>query len=333
MTDVPTPTTPARKRYSAKLKLIRTSSKYFTLKIQSVNVSKNKNKSSISRMEIRDLHKKDFPPLLNEINDPPKSLRIVGELPQTEKYLAVVGSRKYSDYGRAVCEKLIEGLRGQSITIVSGLALGIDSIAHRAALRARLKTIAIPGSGLDEKVLYPHSHKELAKQIVEEGGCLLSEFPDTMPGLPHNFPQRNRIIAGMCQATLVIEAELQSGTLITSKYATEYNRDVFTIPNSIFSKTSEGPHMLLRLGATPITSSADIVSALGLEVHENLFEKRDYSECSSDEHEVIALLSEPRSRDEIIRMLNKPIYAVQTIIATMEIKGLIEETMGEIHLV
>jgi DNA processing protein len=286
----------------------------------------------MKRMRIRDLHRKDFPKLLLEINDPPKSLRIVGDLPQTQKYLAVVGSRKYSDYGYAVCQKLIEGLRGYSITIVSGLALGVDSIAHRAALSAGLPTIAIPGSGLSEKALYPHSHKNLAEEIVERGGCLLSEFDDTMPGLPHNFPQRNRIIAGMCEATLVIEAELQSGTLITSKYATEYNRDVFTVPNSIFSKTSEGPHMLLRLGATPITSSADIISALGLTPHENLFEKRDYSNCSTDEQEVIALLQEPRSRDEIIRLLEKPVYAAQTILATMEIKGLIEETMGEIHL-
>ncbi len=283
-------------------------------------------------MQIRDLHKKDFPPLLLEINDPPKSMRIIGTLPKTEKYLAVVGSRKYSDYGRAVCEKLIEGLRGYPITIVSGLALGMDSIGHRAALKAGLPTVAIPGSGLSDKTLYPHSHKELAKQIVESGGCLMSEFPDNDPGYPSNFPQRNRIIAGMSHATLVIEAELKSGTLITSKYATEYNRDVFTVPNSIFSKTSEGPHMLLRLGATPITSSADIISALGLNPHEDLFQKRDYSDCSSDEHEVIHILSEPLSRDEIIRRLGKPVYATQTILATMEIKGLIEEVMGEIHL-
>ncbi len=283
-------------------------------------------------MEIRDLHKKDFPPLLNEINDPPTKMRIIGNLPKTEKYLAVVGSRKYSEYGKAVCERLIEGLAGYSITIVSGLALGIDSIAHRSALRAGLPTIAIPGSGLDNKVLYPHAHKNLAKEIVEAGGALISEFDDTYPSFPYNFPQRNRIIAGISHATLVIEAELQSGTLITSKYATEYNRDVFTIPNSIFSKTSEGPHMLLRLGAVPITQPSDIVSALGLDVHENLFGKRNYDNCSSDEHEVISLLSEPMSRDEIIRRLGKPVYATQTILATMEIKDLIEETMGEIHL-
>src|SRR3989338_8774584 len=219
---------------------------------------------------------------------------------QTKKYLCVVGSRKYSDYGKAVCEKLIEGLRGYSITIVSGLALGMDGIAHRAALKTGLPTIAVPGSGLGPKALYPVT---------------------------------NRNMAGMSHATLIVEAELKSGTLITSKYATEYNRDVFTVPHSIFSKTSEGPHMLLRLGATPITQSSDIVTALGLRPRDELLQMRDYSGCSTDERELISLLSEPLSRDEIIRRLGKPVYATQTIIATMEIKGLIEEVMGEIHLV
>ncbi len=287
-------------------------------------------------MKIVDLPKKDFPPLLLEINDPPQKMRIVGELPKTERYLAVVGSRKYSEYGKVVCEKLIEGLAGHSITIVSGLALGMDAIAHRSALRAGLPTIAVPGSGLDEKVLYPTTNRNLAKEILEKGGALLSEFPDDYRPHLYSFGQRNRIMAGMCHATLIIEAELKSGTLITSKYATEYNRDVLTVPNSIFSKTSEGPHMLLRLGAVPITQSSDIVSALGLEVHDNLFDQynkqRDYSDCSSDEHEVIELLSQPLSRDEIIRQLGKPVYAVQTVLAIMEIKGLIEESLGEIHL-
>ncbi|MFZ2522923.1 MAG: DNA-processing protein DprA [Minisyncoccia bacterium] len=284
-------------------------------------------------MQIRDLDKKDFPPLLNEINDPPKSLRIAGKFPITEKYLAVVGSRKYSEYGRAVCEKLIEGLAGYSITIVSGLALGMDAIAHRSALKAGLPTIAVPGSGLSEKVLYPRTNFFLAKEILEKGGCLISEFPDDHRPYLFDFPKRNRIIAGMCHATLIVEAELKSGTLITSKLATEYNRDVFTVPNSIFSKTSEGPHMLLRLGATPITQSLDIISALGLKPHDNLFQKRNYKDCSTDEHEVIDLLTEPLSRDEIIRRLGKPVYATQTILATMEIKGLIEESLGEIHLI
>lgn len=283
-------------------------------------------------MNIRDLQKTDFPELLKQIPDPPEKMRIAGQLPQTEKYLAVVGSRKYSEYGKAVCEKLIEGLRGYSITIVSGLALGMDSIGHRAALKAGLPTVAIPGSGLAKGYIYPSSHEHLAEEIVESGGAVISEFDDTYPSFPYNFPQRNRIIAGMSHATLVVEAELKSGTLITSKYATEYNRDVFTIPHSIFSKTSEGPHMLLRLGATPITQSSDLVTALGLRPREELLQMRDYSDCSTDERELIDLIHEPMSRDEIIRQLGKPVYVTQTILATMEIKGLIEEVMGEIYL-
>ena len=283
-------------------------------------------------MQIRDLNKKDFPELLKEINDPPEKLRIVGELPKTEKYLCVVGSRKYSEYGKAVCEKLISGLRGYSITIVSGLALGMDALAHRAALKTGLPTIGVPGSGLGEKSLYPATNRVIAKEIVQAGGSLISEFPDDFHPHLYSFPQRNRIMAGMSHATLIVEAELKSGTLITSKFATEYNRDVFTVPHSIFSQTSEGPHMLLRLGATPITQSSDIVTALGLREKETLFKTADYSDCSTDERELISLLQEPLSRDEIIRRLGKPVYATQTILATMEIKGLIEESMGEIHL-
>lgn len=270
--------------------------------------------------------------LLPEIPECPTELRIQGEFPVREKYLAVVGSRKYSEYGKTACEHLIKGLAGQSVCIVSGLALGIDGIAHRAALAAGLATIAIPGSGLGEKVLYPHSHHGLAQTILEKKGCLLSEFADDFIATPWSFPQRNRIMAGLCHATLIVEAELKSGTLITSKYAIDFNRDVFTIPHSIFSKTSEGPHMLLRLGATPITSSADIIAGLGLKTVDTLFEKKNYSDCSTDELEVIEILSESRSRDEIIRMLDKPIHVSQTILAIMEIKGLIEESLGEIHL-
>jgi len=281
-------------------------------------------------MQIRDLYKKDFPELLKQIPDPPEKLRIIGDIPRTEKYLCVVGSRKYSDYGKAACEKLIEGLRGYSITIISGLALGMDAIAHRAALNAGLPTIAIPGSGLGEKVLYPSMNRNLGYHIVESGGALISEFEDDFRAAPYAFPQRNRIMAGLAHAVLIIEAELKSGTLITSKYAGDYNRDVFAVPHSIFSKTSEGPHMLLRLGAALITQSSDIVTALGLQIREK--QHVDYSDCSSDEKELIGILKEPLPRDEIIRRLNKPVYVTQTILATMEIKGLIEEFLGEIHL-
>lgn len=253
--------------------------------------------------------------------------------PEKYKHLCVVGARKYSEYGKQATEKLIAGLRGYPIVIISGLALGIDSIAHRAALTAGLLTMAVPGSGLGPRVLYPASHRQLADKIVEDGGCLLSEFePDFRP-TSYSFPQRNRIMAGLSDAVLVVEAELQSGTLITSKLATEYNRDVFTVPGSIFSRTSAGPHMLLRLGATPITSSVELLEALGFDGTLGLQPATpNYNECSPDEKKVIALLKNPLSRDEIIDALGIPASHVNILLSTMELKGLIKESLGNIHL-
>ncbi len=293
-----------------------------------------KSATMLKNFEMQILKGEEIPEMLREISDPPTQLYIQGKLPNNEsKLLCVVGSRKYTPYGKEVCEKLISGLRGYNITIVSGLALGIDGIAHRAALEAGLKTIAVPGSGLDESILYPSTHKGLAEKILENGGALLSEFEPKFRATSYSFPQRNRIMAGLSHATLVIEAEIRSGTLITSKYATEYNRDVFTIPGSIFSKNSEGPNMLLRLGATPIRSSEDILEALGFKIDEtpqNLELK--YSDCSDEELLVIKILNEPLPKDELIRALKMPISQANAIISVMEIKGLIKETFGEIRL-
>ncbi|MDO8590601.1 MAG: DNA-processing protein DprA [bacterium] len=284
---------------------------------------------------IRELDRKDFPKRLLEIPDCPKKLYIRGELPPEEhKYLCVVGSRKYSEYGRQAVEKLIGGLRGYPVVIVSGLALGIDSIAHRAALSVGLTTIAVPGSGLDPKVLYPASHVGLAEKIVETGGALISEFEPNFRATPYSFPQRNRIMAGLSDAVLVVEAELKSGTLITSKYATEYNRDVYTIPGSIFSGTSSGPHMLIRLGATPITSSVELLEALGFkpEANSQQLKASSYKDCSPEELKIIDLLKTPTPRDELIRALGMSPRDANTLLSIMEIKGLIKESMGEIHL-
>ncbi|MFA5934861.1 MAG: DNA-processing protein DprA [Candidatus Paceibacterota bacterium] len=276
----------------------------------------------------------EFPELLREISDCPEKLYIQGKLPnKNSKILTVVGSRKYTPYGKDVCEKLISGLRGYDITIVSGLALGIDGIAHKSALEAGLKTIAVPGSGLDESVLYPSTHKNLALKILENGGALISEFEPKFHATPYSFPQRNRIMAGLSHAVLVIEAETKSGTLITSKFATEYNRDVFTVPGSIFSRNSEGPNMLIRLGATPIRSSEDILEALGFKIDEepkNLELK--YADCSDEEMTVIKILFEPMTKDDLMRELKMPISKINVVLSIMEIKGLIKESMGEIRL-
>ncbi|TAL49489.1 DNA-protecting protein DprA [Patescibacteria group bacterium] len=282
---------------------------------------------------IRELKNSEFPPLLKEIPDPPKKLFCAGTLPPAEnKILCVVGSRKGSDYGREVCEQMIAGLRGFPITIVSGLALGIDSLAHRAALESGLQNIAIPGSGLDPKVLYPSSHIHLAEEIIEKGGALLSEFENDFRAAPWSFPQRNRIMAGMSHAAFIVEAEARSGTLITARLAADYNRDVLTVPGSIFSPNSEGPNMLIKLGAVPVTSPEDILKTLGFEVVERRKLYDSYENLSPEEKKIVGLLTNPMSRDELIRALNVPASQVNMILSAMEIKGLIAESMGEIRL-
>lgn len=282
---------------------------------------------------IRELNENEFPELLKEIPQLPQRLFCAGTMPSPEhKLLAVVGSRKHTSYGKEVCEKLISELRGYPISIVSGLALGIDSIAHRTALANNLHTIAIPGSGLDPKILYPSSHIRLAEEIVSSGGALLSEFENTFQATPWSFPQRNRIMAGISAATLVIEAEQKSGTLITSRLATEYNRIVFTVPGSIFSKNSEGPHMLIRLGATPVTEGKDILQELGFAIETNENKKLDYGDLSPEEERVVNLLHNPLSRDDIIRASGLPTHHINSILTALEIKGVIIESMGEIRL-
>ncbi len=274
-----------------------------------------------------------FPPLLSEIPDHPTKLYYQGRLPDWKKFklLTVVGTRNPTSYGKDVCESLIHGLSGFPIIIVSGLALGIDALAHRAALRAKLLTIAVPGSGLNEKVLYPSAHKNLAKEIVEKGGMLLSEFEPDFKATVWSFPQRNRIMAGMAHATLVIEAQKKSGTLITSRLATEYNRDVLTVPGSIFSQNSEGPHLLLSLGARPITRSEDILDTLEFKTEEK--QALSYEDCSSEELSILKLLVEPKSRDEIIRVLKLSTGTANALLTAMELKGLIKETFGELRRV
>jgi len=269
---------------------------------------------------------------LKEIPEPPKQLRLWGNMPNPEhKLLAIVGSRKFSIYGREMCEHIISELAGSPVTIVSGLALGIDSIAHRAALRFGLQTLAIPGSGLDRSVLHPHSHVRLAEEIVEAGGGLMSEYDDLMPSGAWAFPRRNRIMAGMCHATIVIEAEKRSGTLITSRLATEYNREVGAIPGPITSPTSEGPHMLIRLGAALIRDANDVLELLGLKRKDEAPTLLDTEDLSEEEKVFIKILGEPCSRDELIRKSKLDTGSASAILSLLEIKGLITEELGEVR--
>ncbi len=296
--------------------------------------------------KIKVLDKNNWPPLLLQINDLPKRLNYAGEIPDyNRKFLAVVGARKYSNYGRDVVNTLLEGLSGFPITIVSGLALGIDSLSHRAAIKNKLPTIAVPGSGLSPVALHPSTHVSLAEEIVGSGGTLISEYENDFKATQWSFPQRNRIMAGMCHAVLIVEAETKSGTLITAKLATGYNRDVLVVPGSIFSPNSDGPHLLLKLGATPIRNSDDILEALHISTLDMNYDVRlkiqdkdinnKYSECSEKEIFLIKILETPMERDLLIRTASAqlPVSEIQTLLTLLEIKGLIEEKLGEIRLV
>jgi DNA processing protein len=274
-----------------------------------------------------------FPKPLLEIPQPPKTLYIRGKLPDPDLiYLAVVGSRKYTSYGRDICEKLIRGLKGYPIVIVSGLALGIDSIAHRAALDNGILTISFPGSGLDNDVLHPHTNIRLAQEIVDKGGCLISELQPSWKATLYSFPQRNRLMAGIAKAVLIIEAEEKSGTLITARMALDYNRDVLAVPGSAFSSNSNGTNSLIKQGATPITKSEDILEALGFEIEKPAqTDKEKYADCGKDEMKIIELLREPMERNELIRELGMNIGEANALLSIMEIKELIKEELGEIR--
>ena len=274
----------------------------------------------------------EFPKALLEIPQPPKTLYLRGELPaESLIYLAVVGSRKFTSYGRDACEKLITGLKGYPVVIVSGLAMGIDAIAHRAALKNGLTTISFPGSGLDDKVLFPSVNLQLAKEILSSGGALVSEFEPDFKATQFSFPLRNRLMAGISKAVLIIEAEEKSGTLITARLATEYNRDVLVVPGSINSPSSKGTNSLIRQGATPILSVENLLEALGFEIPTDVDKQAKlFADCSPEEKKVLDLLREPISRDELIRQMDIPTPTAQALLSVMEIKGFIKENLGEI---
>ena len=274
-----------------------------------------------------------FPQRLKEIEDVPDKLHIRGSgLPESKRCLCVVGSRKYTDYGKSVCKKVIGELAGYDICVVSGLALGIDAIAHKAALAANLDCLAVPGSGLNEDVLYPRTNLPLAKKILDADGTLISEFDPDQGGASWTFPQRNRIMAGLAHAVLVVEATEKSGTLITARLATEFNRDIFTIPGSIKSVSRTGPHQLIRDGAALIRSGEDIAKELGLEtLAENT--RANSIDLSDDEQLITDALSEPTQKDDLIAKVDLSANRVNVLLSQMELKGVIEESSGKIEIV
>lgn len=273
--------------------------------------------------------KSEWPVGLHQIPQPPERLWGAGTLPpEGHKLLTVVGSRAMTRYGQEACEKLIIGLSGYPVSIVSGLALGVDTCAHKAALAAGLHTLVVPGSGLGEEVLYPRSNREFAKEILKVGGGFISEYPPDTPSRVHFFPERNRLMVGLADAVLVVEAGEKSGTLITARLASEYNRELLCIPHRIGDPHAFGPHLFIRLGAALVSDPLHILEALSIPPREAASNETP-KDLDDVEMAVWTLLEEPRERDQLLRSL-PPSKAgnVLTALVALELRGLIKEEFG-----
>ena len=271
-----------------------------------------------------------YPKLLKEIYSPPPLLYCQGRLEDEDGFnLAVVGTRKYSDYGRQITESIVKSLVKQGFTIVSGLAHGIDTLAHLAAIEAGGRTIAVLGTGLDRQSLYPSANRYLADKIILNNGCLFSEFPPGTQPLRHHFPRRNRIISGLSIGVLVTEAGEKSGALITAAHALDQNREVFAVPGSIFSPTSVGPNKLIKSGAKTVTNAGDIIEALDLAQITAYIDNKKIIPETEEEKAIIPILSqEPTHIDEIIRLTKLDTNVINSTLTIMEMKGMVRNLGG-----
>lgn len=265
-----------------------------------------------------------YPANLRSIIDAPAVLYYKGSLlAENDLALAVVGARFATSYGRQVTEKFVFDLVNQGLTIVSGLARGIDSFAHRAAIEAGGRTIAVLGNGVD--LIYPPENKKLADEIVEHG-ALVSEFPLGFPSMPSNFPARNRIISGLSLGVLVTEAAIDSGSLITAGQAAEQGREVFAVPGPINSKMSAGANNLIKEGVHPATEAADVTSILNIDQKKRQVKsKTEIKSSDKVESKILSLLDEQTKHiDLIVRESGMKVEKVSAVLSMMEIKGLIK---------
>lgn len=275
------------------------------------------------------LDEPDYPNLLKEIPDPPLTLFYRGAKPNYDTpSVAVVGTRKCSQYGERACEDLVRLLGLQKIIIVSGLAFGIDGVAHETCLKNHGRTIAVLGSGVNDHHIMPRNHLDMAKRIIENGGTVLSEYPPGTTPTNYTFPTRNRIIAGLSLGTLVIEAPIKSGALITAKCALDYNREVMAIPHPIYSQLGEGNNNLIKMGATVITNVDDIINALDLDVLKLKTEVFTQN-LSPNQIKILTVLSqEPKNIDEIIKITNLGSPIVGSELVLLEMTGIIKRLNG-----
>lgn len=281
---------------------------------------------------------KDYPQTLRDIFAPPPILYAKGQYEVFSKHsIAVVGMRQPGNYGRNAASYIVEELTKHNIAIVSGLALGIDSVAHKTCLEHGGKTIAVLGSGLDR--IYPSANRSLADRI-ESGGAIISEFPLGTSPLPYNFPRRNRVISGLSAGVLVVEAGKKSGSLITAHYALQQGRDVFAIPGSIFSERSDGTFNLIKQGAIPVKSAEEIINSIELVSHTcskpqivSNVTQLPLELLNSEEQLVFDVLSDtPMRLDQIAEKIQKKVSDLFSIILNLELKGMVQQVAGQQYI-
>jgi len=269
----------------------------------------------------------EYPTQLNEIDQPPPVLYLRGEVTLEDRWsVAIVGTRGVTAYGRQVTEELATALAHNGVTIVSGLARGVDAIAHTAALKAGGRTLAVLGSGVDR--IYPPEHRALAEKIVAQGAVLSDYAPGTPPDSV-NFPPRNRIISGLSMAVVVVEAGDTSGALITAEFAVEQGRDVFAVPGNIFAPQSKGPNRLISNGAKILLTPQSVLEALDLTRNVERREIRKVVPGDETESALLqALGAEPTHVDEIRARLGLPIEKISAALTMMELKGMVRQVGG-----
>ncbi|KJR43247.1 DNA protecting protein DprA [Candidatus Magnetoovum chiemensis] len=290
----------------------------------------------IDRLKAKIIHEnsKEYPVLLREIHGNPPILYVRGELKEEDKYaIAIVGSRKATHYGISATEKITAGLSELGFTIVSGLAIGIDTVAHKTALNKEARTAAVLGCGLD--VVYPPQNKILMERIVEKG-AVVSEFPPGTRPLKEHFPIRNRLISGMSLGVLVTEAAESSGSLITAYCALEQGREVFAVPGNIMSKTSAGTHKLIQNGVKLVQKVDDITRELAYVLKGFIKEEKKQQVQLQDQEKLLcnAISIEPAHIDDIIRDTGIPSSEVLTLLLGLELKGIVKQIDGKkFHLI
>ena len=272
------------------------------------------------------LHIRACTPLLRDTANPPAVLFYKGAVPEWEKTIAIVGSRKATAYGIETAGQMAKGLAQAGVTVVSGGARGIDSASHRGALQGQGPTVVVLACGLDR--VYPPENRELFQQVVAAGGTLISEYPPGTPPLGRQFPARNRIIAGMSRGTLVVEAAERSGSLITSDFALEEGRDVFSIPGSIWLPSCKGTNQLIRNGAICCTSVEDILSEYGWNEEKETGEKKQFLEPLTLEEELVyryCTVENEITSEEIIQQSGLSVVKLTMILLQLQLKGYIKE--------